>query len=145
MKTLLKTLPREPAAIAKWLLVAYAAGVLVLLGVPAVIALSAGYPDVILSSVPILAWIVGPAALAALLAARAKSTAEAWLFVGAESAGVASTAWLSAVLFLSTGSQNAQSGIALLILPLIQWAAVLPYASAVIGTALILRNRSARA
>ena len=91
-----------------------------------------------------LAWIVGPAALATVLVAGAQSRVEAWLLFGAEVAIVASTACLCAMLFLNKGSQNAQSGLGMLIVPLFQLVALLAYASAVTGAILILRRCSAR-
>lgn len=135
---------REPAVTARWLLIVYAAGVLALVGVPAFLAWADGEADMILWSLPIFAWIAGPAALAARLVVRDQSRVEAWLFVGAEVAVIASTVWLCITLYLDRGHQNAQSGVAILFLPLAQLALLLSYASGVIGTALIVRRRSAR-
>lgn len=115
------SLPREPVVIGNWVLIIYATAVF------AVLLSSADALDVLLWDVPVLLWIVSPAAFARLMAGRAKATVEAWLFVGAETTLIASTACLCAMLFINTGSNNAQSGMALLMLPLLQFAGLSVY------------------
>lgn len=132
----------EPAAIARWLLIIYAVGVLALLEVPAISAWRGGQADLLVWSLPLLAWIVGPAALGAVLVRRAKSRVEAWLFVGAEVAAVGSVVWLGIVLFLA--KPDAQNGIAMILFPAVQYAVLLSYTSGVLGTVLFLRSRSSQ-
>ena len=75
-------MPREPALLAKWLLIVFAVGVL------AFNLWNADALDVVFLSFAFLPWIAGPVALAALLVARARSRVEAWFFFGAEVAAV---------------------------------------------------------
>ena len=119
--------------IAKWLLIVFAVGVL------AFDLWNADAPDVIVGSFVLLPWFVGPAALAALMVARARSGVEAWLFVGAEAAAVFSTIglWIT-LLFIRAGHANSENGIAILFFPLIQFPAVLAYALCVLIAALFL-------
>jgi hypothetical protein len=125
-------MPREPAPLAKWLLIVFSVGVL------AFNLWNADALDVVFLSFAFLPWIVGPAALAALFVARAKSSVEAWFLFGAEVAVVCSTVWLWTMLILKPDAQN---GIAMVFFPAVQFAALLAYALSVLAIAFFLRRR----
>lgn len=67
-------------------------------------------------------WVVGPAWLSALGVRYASSRVATWAFLGAEWLVIASTAWLW--VYLVAVAPDAQNGIALIIFPILQYAAV---------------------
>lgn len=125
-------MPREPAPLAKWLLIVFAVGIL------AFDLWNADALDVVFLSFAFLPWIAGPAALARLLVARAKSSVEAWFFLGAEVAAVCSTMWLWTMLILKPDAQN---GIAMVFFRVVQFAVLLAYALSVLTIAFFFRRR----
>ena len=116
----------SPKALAKWLLLVFAAAWLTywLAFVNA--------HDVALRTVLFLPWHVGPAAVAAILVARSRSRAEAWLFLAAQVAAVGWTVTLVGVLFLRP---DAQGGIALMLFPAAQFFALFIYAAVLLPVA----------
>jgi hypothetical protein len=131
--------PRKPAAIAGWLLVGFTAAVLVVAGISAYSMWDASEPSEAAWSLALLPWLAGPAAICALLARRAGSEPEAWAFLGAEAALVASTVCLWLVLiFIRPDPQN---GIAMMAFPLLQFALLPAY---VLGVRVVLRRRAAQ-
>ena len=108
---------------AKWLGVAYAAAVaLVLFG-------AADAPDVLLMDLIFIPWIAGPAAVAALCSKASETRRGALVFLTLEAAVVASTvlAWIYLILI----APDPQNGVAMgVFLPLYQFGAVIVFFSA---------------
>ena len=106
----------DPTAVSKWLGLAYAGGVILFLlwGLDA--------PDVVSLSFLFLPWIVGPAALAAIGAKLSSSEGGAWAFLILEAMIIGSTIWLW--FYLIVVAPDAQNGIAMLLFPGLQYAAV---------------------
>lgn len=73
-------------------------------------------------------WLSGPAAAAALLANTSRLGWTSWCYVFAETTLICSTVWLLVPLFLFPDAQN---GIALMFLPLLQYMGLLMYALSV--------------
>ena len=132
-------MPRNPATIAKTLLIAFAALALIVFGVFAIRRWSFDEAPNIVVSFVLLPWIVGPAALATLSVARAWSPTEAWLFFSAVVAAIASTAWLWVSLLLRA---DGQGGLAVLVFPLWQFVALLVYGIVVVAIGHFFRGRS---
>jgi hypothetical protein len=109
----------KPVALCKWLGLAYAAALMLFL------LWNADSPDVVLFSFVFLPWLVGPAAFAALGARMSQSLAEAWSFFGLEIAMIGSTACLW--FYLIAVAPDAQNGIAMMLFPALQYAAVLAF------------------
>lgn len=86
--------------------------------------------DVVLLSFVATPWIVGPAAVAALLVWCARTKGIAWLFVSAEAAMIVSTVVSEIVLFLKPDAQN---GLSTLIFPIFQLAALQIFACVALG------------
>jgi hypothetical protein len=86
---------------------------------------TADAPDVVLLSLVFLPWLVGPAGFAALGAKLSASALSAWSFFCLELAVVISTASLWFYLIIIT--PDAQNGIAMILFPAAQYAAVLVF------------------
>lgn len=122
----------KPAILAKWMLIVFSAGML---------ASNIWDADVIavaLLRFAFLPWIVGPSAVAALLTIRTTSRIQAWCFFVGEIAAVCSTAWLWIILIIEPDAQN---GITIMLFPIVQFTALLLYASTVMAIALFIRRR----
>jgi hypothetical protein len=101
---------------AKWLGLAYA-GVVILF-----LLRGADGPLVALGSLVFLPWLVGPAGIAAFVAKRSNSKGGAWAFFILETLIIGSTIWLWIEVTLI--APDAQSGIAIILFPVFQYAAV---------------------
>jgi hypothetical protein len=105
----------HPTAMATWLGLAYA-GVVILF-----LLRGADGPLVALGSLIYLPWFVGPAGVAAYVAKRSTTKGGAWAFFILDMLIIGSTIWLWIDL---TVAPDAQSGIAIMLFPLFQFAAV---------------------
>jgi hypothetical protein len=106
----------DPTAVSKWLGLAYAGGVILFS------LWNADAPDVVLLSFLFLPWIIGPAGLAAIGAKLSSSEGGAWAFLILEVLIIGSTIWLW--FHLIVVAPDAQNGIAMLLFPALQYAAV---------------------
>jgi hypothetical protein len=106
----------DPTAVSKWLGLAYAGGVILFM------IWGADAPDVALLSLLFFPWIVGPAGLAAIGAKLSPSEGGAWAFLILEALIIGSTIWLW--FHLIVVAPDAQSGIAMMLFPVLQYAAV---------------------
>ena len=106
----------EPAAVSKWLGLAYTGGI------AAFSLWGADAPDVVLLSFLFLPWIVGPVWLAAIGATLSLSESGARAFLLFEGLIMSSTIllWFHLIVI----APDAQNGIAMMLFPILQYAAV---------------------
>jgi len=113
--------------IARWLLGAFACAMLIL---SAMLTFEKGadiLPGIAYSAF-LTCWLSAPAALAVLLVASCRRLSTSWAYLFAESIVIASSILLLLPLFLVPDAQN---GIALAFLPIVQGGLLLLYAAAV--------------
>jgi len=105
-----------PVRIAKWLGLAYAAGIATFFIV------GADGADVVFYDLLFLPWLVGPVLAAAVCAKASRTRLGAWLFLGLEAALIASTG--AGWFYLIEIEPHSTNGVAMLVsLPLAQYAA----------------------
>lgn len=106
----------NPIWVSKWLCIAYAIAVLLFL------LSNADSWDVVFFALFSLAWLVGPAGIAAMGSRSVTSVTAAWIFVAAQILIVLSTGWVWFQLFFSF--PDAQNGIAAMLSTLVQYAGI---------------------
>jgi len=106
----------QPRVISMWLGLAYAGGVILFL------LWGADAPEVVLLDFQFLPWIVGPAAFAAGGSDLSPSEGGAWAFLILEALIIGSTIWVW--FYLIVIEPDAQNGVAMILFPILQYAAV---------------------
>ncbi len=104
-------------SVARWLLLLYTLGVLAYL-------LPGAEMINVLTTIVLLPWFVGPAAIAGAMVSRSAPRPMAWAFLVGECAVIASTIWFYSMMYMHPDGQN---GIAVAFLPGLQFIGVALY------------------